>query len=90
MTPPGNSKTNRRFSVQIAYRAIPPEQLTEMACWGCREMLDLHQPDPNQPDRFLSTCPGCGRWYWVVPKVGEEGFVMLDLPEGPPAEDARS
>ncbi len=53
-------------------------------------MLDLHQPDPNQPDRFLSTCPGCGRWYWVVPKVGEEGFVMLDLPEGPPAEDARS
>jgi hypothetical protein len=36
--------------------------LRGIACPACDSSLDLHQPDPFQPDRLLGTCPSCRAW----------------------------
>jgi hypothetical protein len=63
-----------------------PEEPT--SCPRCREMLDLSQPDPEDPDRLIGTCSGCGSWFLI--EQSQEGLVldMVALPcrlkqEGP-------
>ncbi len=43
--------------------------------------MDIHQPDPAQPDRFLGTCPGCGRWYRIEDRPIAGQVVVVRLPE---------
>jgi hypothetical protein len=56
------------------------ECATEVLCARCQEVLDRHQPDDEQPDRLLGTCPQCSAWYlidartrvmYVLPDMGE-------------------
>jgi hypothetical protein len=37
----------------------------DWTCGTCGAPLDLHQPDPDLPDRFLGTCRVCKAW-WLL------------------------
>jgi hypothetical protein len=41
------------------------EDLAEIACPGCGDTLEIHQPDPRKPDRLLGTCCSCGAWFLI-------------------------
>jgi hypothetical protein len=51
------------------------------ACPRCGSHLDLHQPQPNLPDRLLGTCDSCD--LWAVIEVGRDGLktILTVLPE---------
>ncbi len=34
-------------------------------CLVCGELLSLHQPEINSPERLLGTCDACGSWHLV-------------------------
>jgi len=34
-------------------------------CLACGELLSIHQPDVNAPERLLGTCDACGAWHLV-------------------------
>jgi hypothetical protein len=53
------------------------ECASEVLCAQCQTVLDLHQPDPEQPDRLLGTCPDCGTWHLMDPQAG----VMYRVPD---------
>ena len=44
-----------------------------------RSPLELHQPEAEEPRRFVGTCDQCGRWYLVdwVPLTGEGHMLLL-------------
>ncbi len=50
-------------------------------CQGCKEELELHQPDSANPDRLLGTCPGCGRWYLIDGLANDARSVLAHLPD---------
>ena len=52
-----------------------------VCCINCKEHLDLTQPDSDEPDRFVGTCGGCGRWYLLDRHHGSRNGVMVLLPE---------
>jgi hypothetical protein len=59
------------------------EEVPAPWCTVCREMLDLHQPDVDQPNRFLATCGNCGAWHLLEqPEAGGRSF-LARLPELP-------
>jgi hypothetical protein len=63
-----------------AARVLPcPEDATWVCCLGCGAPLELHQPDAEEPQRFVGTCQGCGRWYLLdwVPLTSEGLMLML-------------
>jgi hypothetical protein len=39
------------------------EDVARAGCPGCGAPLELHQPDPECPERLLGTCPRCGGWF---------------------------
>lgn len=39
-------------------------------CERCEAPLTLHQPDPDLPDRLLSTCDDCKSWYVFEDDLG--------------------
>ncbi len=49
-----------------------------IACRRCGEPLDLSQPDPQDPDRWLGTCAGCGGWH-LVELIDEERMALVVL-----------
>jgi hypothetical protein len=40
-----------------------------ISCPRCGADLSLHQPDLDQPQRLLATCPECRSWYLVDAKA---------------------
>lgn len=51
-----------------------------VGCRRCRETLDLSQPDPQDPDRWLGTCGGCGGWHLIELLDGERTALVVLLP----------
>ena len=47
------------------FERIGIEVASEVVCVRCQSTLERHQPDEEQPDRLLGTCPGCGAWYLI-------------------------
>ena len=45
---------------QLLSRSPRERQLALLDCRECRTSLDIHQPNPAQPDQFLGTCQDCG------------------------------
>jgi hypothetical protein len=43
--------------------------------------LDLHQPDPECPDRLLGICAGYQLWYILDLEPDEDEAVMVLVPE---------
>ena len=71
----------RSISVNLKFHFIPAERLATMICRNCRAELDIHQPNPSQPDQFLGTCPECQVWYRVESRAGEKRATVVQLPE---------
>ncbi len=59
------------------FECIRFEDASEILCGHCQVPLERHQPDPEQPDRLLGTCYGCGAWYLV----DLQAAVMMVLPD---------
>lgn len=59
----------------------PAGDLNRVGCVECRRPLELHQPDPQSPDRLLGICTGCGRWYVMVLAAGQSQGVWVVLPD---------
>ncbi len=38
-----------------------PEEPLEVECVSCGELLELHQPDRDEPGTLLGLCPECGQ-----------------------------
>lgn len=55
--------------------------LAEPPCPGCRAGLNVHQPEPDQPDRLLGTCPGCGLWSLIVVVADDDQVALYPLPD---------
>ncbi len=64
----------------FSYR-VEARRLSRLLCRRCRSPLDLHQPNPNQPEQFLGTCMDCGQWFRVEAKAGERRALVIQLPE---------
>ena len=75
---PKSESSLRRQSYLLLDRRRSPATLT-VGIVGTR--LDLHQPNPNQPDQFLGTCPGCGRWYSGRGEARGRSRQVIQLPE---------
>ena len=71
----------RKFVANLSYYSIAPESLATLHCRECRSPLDIHQPNPNQPDQFLGTCAGCGAWYRIGSCAAEDLLTVVQLPE---------
>ncbi len=66
--------TARRFHLE-SEGAVP-------CCPSCDQLLNLHQPDENQPGRLLATCDACLKWYLLFEAgEGANQFVMVELPD---------
>ena len=60
--------TTDRFDstkVTLVARNLNLEEEPVAACSRCRQEMELHQPDINQPDRLLGICPDCGDWVMI-------------------------
>lgn len=57
--------------------AADPNQLYEVRCPSCHDLLEIHQPDIESPDRLLGICPKCRAWFLVEADCG----VMVRLPD---------
>jgi hypothetical protein len=65
--------------VTIVVIAVHSEGLARTPCQTCQTVLDLCQPDLNEPDRFLATCPGCGEWFLVDSSEHDETARLISL-----------
>ena len=50
-----------------------------ICCDVCENLLVLHQPDSETPDRLLATCEGCEAWFLA----NGDGTVLIPLPTWP-------
>jgi hypothetical protein len=56
--------------------------VSDAACLGCREPLELHQPDRNLPNRLLATCSRCLAWALI--DINDRGeMIITRLPDPP-------
>jgi hypothetical protein len=79
------SESNRFLPVTLSVAPVLPcpEDATWVCCLNCGAPLELHQPEAEEPRRFVGTCDQCGRWYLLdwVPLSGEGLMVMLPTHE---------
>jgi hypothetical protein len=78
---PVNRTTIRTRVATLSYYSLVAESLWALNCRGCRSPLDIHQPNPNQPDHFLATCADCGCWYRVGSMSEDGRITLLQLPD---------
>ncbi len=76
-----NRNNSQIYNAQLFCFTIAFHRLTKLNCRNCRSPLDLHQPNQNQPDQFLYTCPGCDCWFLVQAIAGESHATVVQLPE---------
>ncbi len=53
-----------------------------LSCPACDLLMDLHQPDPRDPDLLLGTCPKCGAWHLIETAPDQVGVAIVTLPGG--------
>jgi hypothetical protein len=59
------------------------DDATWVCCLGCGAPLEIHQPEAEEPRRFVGTCDECGRWYLLdwVPLSGDGLMLLLPTRE---------
>lgn len=67
-----------------AFERIWIGHAAEVPCACCEGTLDVHQPEPERPERLLGTCPDCGAWYLI----DDDAHMMLALPDPRVLRDA--
>jgi hypothetical protein len=74
------SESSRFVSVTLLATGVTPcpDDATWVCCLNCGSPLELHQPEAEEPRRFVGTCDQCGRWYLVdwVP-LSSDGHMLL-------------
>ncbi len=60
----------------------PPFNLNWVECSFCKNSLELHQPDSQEPEKLLAICVGCRRWFLMLIEPNESEAVLVLLPEG--------
>lgn len=70
------------LSLELDARALSTNSRTRaMCCTTCREPLNLHQPDEENPSQLLATCDCCSQWFLLVECEPEwAGMLMIELP----------
>ena len=74
--------TTDRFDstkVTLFVRNLNTEEEPVTACSRCRQEMEMHQPDVNQPNRLLGICPECGEWL-LIDYESETHASVLELP----------
>ena len=76
-----NPEPDRQVTVRLRFAAVaaPGGVLSPLPCLLCREPLEFHQPDADDPDRMLATCESCRAWHLVdcAPDAPEWTLVLL-------------
>jgi hypothetical protein len=75
-----NRKTLRTHDVTLSYSVVATAGLSDLRCPACKSFLDIHQPDPIQPERILGTCSECGAWHLIEVLDATEQMIVLQLP----------
>jgi hypothetical protein len=58
--------------------AFCPDGSVLASCLRCEGGLTLHQPEPQEPHRFLGTCPDCRAWHYIdCSPDGKEATIVL-------------
>jgi DNA-binding transcriptional LysR family regulator len=75
--------TTRTIALEMPFAAISHcEHDSEwVCCLNCDHPLGLSQPESQEPERLIGTCPGCGRWYLLDWHPRSREGVMLLLPD---------
>jgi hypothetical protein len=53
------------------------ECILSLCCPRCEDLLVIHQPDPDLPNRLLATCGDCKTWY----VTNSEGVLKIPVPD---------
>jgi hypothetical protein len=67
----------RRLTVEIVRLDTAPDAYPGLRCPSCDDLLAVHQPDVELPDRLLGVCAECRAWFLIDSAVG----VMARLPD---------
>ena len=57
--------TSRFLALDLIPLPDDLEDRTEVSCPACCDDLEIHQPDEQQPERLLGTCPSCSAWFLI-------------------------
>ena len=68
----------------LTYCTVRSSRLAKLNCPKCRAILNIHQPNVDDPHGFLATCGDCGAWFRLQTIAGEVRAVMVSVPEVPP------
>lgn len=66
------------LTVETIVIALEPAGAVTLACRRCGVALDLHQPEPDDPDLMLGTCLECGAWFAI--RVEGISALIVTLP----------
>jgi uncharacterized protein YbaR (Trm112 family) len=55
--------------------------LATLKCQVCKGFIEIHQPNPVEPERILGTCPQCGLWYLIESQEKIDQIMVLQLPD---------
>jgi hypothetical protein len=72
---------SRSVSVILGLFRIPLLPNDLVRCPACDGDLDLHQPDPGDPDRLLGVCEECGDWFLMDLMPDQAEWMVVPLPE---------
>ncbi len=67
----------------VAAVLLCPQDATWVCCRNCGVPFEIHQPDADEPRRFVGRCDGCGRRYLLawVPRSADGLRLMLPTNE---------
>ena len=74
-------KTVQFINIALSYFSIAQARVHQLDCRDCGAGLDIHQPNPNQPDQFLGTCNDCGAWFRIDGQAEGGKALVIRLPE---------
>jgi hypothetical protein len=61
--------------------ATTPEGIASVRCLNCDSPLELHQPDPELPERLLASCGQCDGWHVISLTADQTEAVIVLLPD---------
>ena len=70
-------------SVSLTMTGLPivGKDVPRVKCMSCNLRLELHQPDPESPERLLGICERCRNWYVLDLVQDDNEAVMVHIPE---------
>ena len=76
-----NAEPTISISVILGLFRIKLHLNGEVRCPDCEGALDLHQPDPRNPDRILGVCERCSGWLLMDLRPDQTGWIGVPLPD---------